>query len=439
MIKSRTNTNDQVFDALSLSAEIAVLGGSVRQMYYTTEKTYEDDRKWVPCILGGKVFVNDPANLMNGWATLTGIEWYTQMPIDGDYQTGRIVNPSQEILDDVDVYDPETGELTHEAAWRSENYLISDGSDAPWCDNVPDMCLIVHRNVPQLTAIPIYAVLKFTDVRTGLTVRVERSIDFSTEVYNTEMTVMKGDSGDEVLLDPLSFTDTIPSGSTILDIPWTRTIKAQLVGVDGNVADANASYLWVTEDSTAVTGWRPFTDEEIETYRLTGVKTKTLTLDARMIHTKFRVRCYGCWKEETDAWKSPLSEINPFYATQLTMSLNDTLQADPVQLTGAKQDTEMSIPASFEMNIMYNSKPVPQNKLCLFRVHWKAQDLKTGTIYSMGTAPNLSFIPKDKGFSFPEGYSVFADVSTYNGCSVVVHGGEKVVEDNQFVIAPTFN
>ena len=196
MIKSRTNTNDQVFDALSLSAEIAVLGGSVRQMYYTTEKTYEDDRKWVPCILGGKVFVNDPANLMNGWATLTGIEWYTQMPIDGDYQTGRIVNPSQEILDDVDIYDPETGELTHEAAWRSENYLISDGSDAPWCDNVPDMCLIVHRNVPQLTAIPIYAVLKFTDVRTGLTVRVERSIDFSTEVYNTEMTVMKGDSGD---------------------------------------------------------------------------------------------------------------------------------------------------------------------------------------------------------------------------------------------------
>lgn len=47
------------------------------------------------CILGGKVFVNDPANLMNGWATLTGIEWYTQMPIDGDYQTGRIVNPSR--------------------------------------------------------------------------------------------------------------------------------------------------------------------------------------------------------------------------------------------------------------------------------------------------------------------------------------------------------
>lgn len=438
MIRSRTNTNEQVFDALSLSAELVVLGGNTRQQFYTIEQTYEDDRKWVPCILNGKVFVKDPANIMNGWATLTGIEWYTQMPIEGDYNTGRIVNPTSSVLEDEDVYDPETGELTHEAAWRSCDYLISDGSGAAWCDNVPNMCLIVHKNVPQLTAIPIFAVLKFVDERTGLTVRVQRSIDFSTEVYNTEMVVMKGDCSDEVLLDPLSFTDTIPSGQNILDIPWTRTINAQLVGINGNVPDNQACYLWCTEDSTTVTGWRPFTDDEINAMQLTGVKTKTLTVDVRMIGSKLRVRCYGCRRDAGDEWRSPLDAINPFYTTQLTMTLNDTLHADPVQIAGAKLDPTMSTPAVYEMNISYNNKPVPQNKLCLFLIHWKAQDLKTGVIYSMGTSPNLSFIPKDKGFSFPEGFSVWADVSLFNSGGVVVQDGNIVVEDNNMVVSQMY-
>jgi hypothetical protein len=328
--------------------------------------------------------------------------------------------------------------LTHEAAWRLCDYLISDGSDAAWCNNVPAMCLIVRKNVPQLTALPIYGVLKFTDQRTGLTVRVQRSIDFSTELYNTEMITIKGDSSDEVLLDPLSFTDTIPSGKTILDIPWTRTIKAQLVGTNGDVPDSQACYLWCTEDSTTVTGWRPFTEDEIIAMQLTGFKTKVLTVDARMIGSKFRVRCYGCRKEESEAWKSPLDEINPFYTTQLTMTLNDTLHADPVQTAGAKLDPTMSTPASYEMNISYNNKPVPQNKRCLFLVHWKAQDMKTGTVYNMGTSNNLTFVPKDKGFSFPEGFSVWADISTFNGCAIVVQDGKKVVQDDKQLMSPTF-
>ena len=274
MIRSRTNSGEQSFDALSLSADIVILGGSTRQMFYTTEGTFEDDRKYVPCILGGKVYVNDPSNIMTGWATLTDIEWYDQVPIDGDYVTGRITNPAQSVLDDVDVYDEETGELTHEAAWRSSDYLISDGSDSAWCSNVPNFCLIVRKNVPQLTAMPLYGVLKFVDTRTGLTIRVTRTIDFTTEQYNTEMVVMKGDSGDEVLLDPLSFSDTIPAGKNILDIKWTRTVNAQLIGTDGNVPDNEACYLWCTEDSSTVTGWRPFTDDEIEALQLTGVKRK---------------------------------------------------------------------------------------------------------------------------------------------------------------------
>ncbi len=439
MFKSRTNTSDQVFDALSLNAEIFPIGGSVRQMYYTVERTYEDDRKWVPCILNGRVYVNDPSGIMTGNVTLTDIEWYTQMPIEGDYATGRITNPSASVLGDVDVYDEATGELTHEAAWRSVDFLISDGSNAAWCSDVPNLCLIVHKNVPQLTAMPIYAVLKFLDQRTGLTMRVIRSTDFSTELYKTEVSIMKGDSGDEILLDPLSFTDTIPEGKTILDIPWTRTVNAQLVGVEGNIPDNEACYLWVTDDSSTVTGWREFTEDEIEGMQLTGVKTKTLTLDARMINSKLRLRCYCCRREAGAAWQSPLAEINPFYEMQFTMTFNDTLHADPVQLTGNKQDVNMSITASYEMNISYNNKPVADNRKCLFRIHWRAQDMRTGTTYDMGVSPNLSFIPRNKGFVFPDGFVVWADVALYTGCAIVVEDGKKVMQGQYQVVSPTFN
>ena len=438
MIKSRTNSSQMVFDALSMSADIVILGGSTRQMFYTAEDTFEDDRKWVPCILGGKVFVNDPSNIMTGFVTLSDIEWYTQMPIEGDYQTGRISNPAQSVLDDVDIYDEETGELTHEAAWRSEDFLISDGSNTAWCDNVPNLCLIVHKHVTRLTAMPIYAVLKFVDTRTGLTMRVLKSIDFTTENYNTDMTVMKGDCGDEVLLDPLSFTDAIPAGQTILDIPWPRSVNVQLIGTDGEVPDNEASYLWVKEDSTSASGWRQFTEEEIENLQLTGVKTKTLTFDARMIQTKFKVRCYGKHKEADAAWQNPLSENNPFYTTQFTMTLNDTLHADPIQLTGNRQDVHMSIRASYEMQLRYNGRDVPQNRRCLFRIHWKAQNLKTGAIISLGTTPNISFIPSEKGFSFPDGFNVWADISLYSGCDIVVENGSQVIDDNQKVISPSF-
>lgn len=438
MLKSRTNSSQMVFDALSISADIVTLGGSTRQMFYTTERTYEDDRKWVPCILGGKVYVNDPSNIMTGFVALSDIEWYTQMPIEGDYSTGRISNPVQSILDDVDVYDEDTGELIHEAAWRSQDYLISDGSNNDWCSNVPNLCLIVHKNIPQLTAITLYAVLKFVDQRTGLTIRVLRNIDFSTEQYDTEMVFLKGDGGDEILIDPLSITDAIPAGNTILDIPWTRTVRTQLKGTNGDIPDNEACYLWCIEDGSTLVGWRPFTEDEIESMQITGANTKVLTLDARMINTKIRLRCYGCRRESGEAWKSPLDENNPFYTIQFTVTLNDTLHANPIQLTGAKQDVTMSIPCSYEIQIRYNSKEVPENRRCLFRAHWKAQNINTGAIVSLGTSPNMTFIPKDLGFVFPDGFVVWADVSTYAGCRIVIENNKKVMSGNMQVISPTF-
>ncbi|MBR0263915.1 MAG: hypothetical protein IJQ60_08525 [Prevotella sp.] len=439
MKRSRTNTSQQVFDALSISAEITILGGSLKQMFYTAQKSYEDDRKWIPCILGGYVFVKDPAGVVNGEVALSGIEWYNQTPVDGDYSTGRIVNPSQEVLDDTDTYDPETGEMTHEAAWRSVDYLISDGSNSEWCSGVPANCLIVHKNVPQMSTMTVFAVLKFVDTRTALTMRVLRHVEFSTEAYNNDEVMIKGDSGDEVLLDPLSLPDTVPAGQQIIDIPWMRTVSAQLYGSEGNIADAKACYLWLIADNTTALGWRPFTADEKLVMNITGEQTKTLSLDARMICGELRLRCYGCRRDEGDPWSSPLVYENaPFYEMQFTMTINDTWNADPVQRMGASQKPDMMSLCAYDMNIRYNGVDVPDNKRCLFLVHWWTQDLKTGTTYDMGWGPNLLFVPANYGFDYLDGFVTFADVLCYSHHAIVKSGNDVVTQDEKIVISPVY-
>ena len=466
MIRSRSNQGEMVFDALSMSADLIILGGSVRQMYYTTERTFEDDRRYIPCILGGYVFVNDPAGVMNGEVALSDIEWYTRMPVDGDYTTGRITNPSDSVLNDADVVDSTTGEVTHEAAWRSCDYLISDGSNRPWCSNVPALCLIVRKNVPQLTSMPVYGVLKFVDTRTGLTTRVLKSIDFSTEAYNTDMLVVRGDCGDEVQYTPLSFTDTIPSGKTILDIPWTRTVSAQLFGSIGDIPDTQACYLWLTEESDssiAPTGWREFDEAEMSYMSISGEKTKNLSLDVRFLKGSMTLRCYGCRREEGAAWKSPLLEENsPFYEVRLTMvpigaasgsdrkpqGDNTTAQnilmsegtfiADPVQTTGCGQNPAMDIPCHYDMGIRYNGCEVPANKRSLFYCHWWAQNLKTGAVISLGYGLSIDFTPNLCGFSFPEGFMVWADVMAFTCMAAVMYNNKYVAHNDSLLYSPVY-
>ncbi len=439
MRRSRTNSSQQSFDALSLSSEIILLGGSLRQHYYTTSKSYEDDRKWVPCILGGYAYVVDPAKVMSGEAELSGIEWYDKMPVDGDYTTGRITNPSQSVLDDVDVYDEETGELTHEAAWRNVDYLISDGSDAEWCNGVPQYCLIVHKNVPQLTTLTLYGIIKFIDKRTGLTVRRQSDVDFTTEVYNDNMISIRGDSSSEVLLDPLSFPDHLEEGQCLLDIPWMRSVKAQLINAEGSVSDSEACYLWTVEDSSAAIGWRAFTDEEKNLLSISTDKEKIISLDVRMMKETLRLRCYGCLREEGEEWINPLTiENSPFYEMQFTMTLNDTMYAEPVLVRGTQNDPDMNIECLYEMRLRYNGVDVPSTKRCLFRIHWWAQNLKDGTTKYMGSGPSIMFTPKDYGFSYPDGYSLWAEVWCYSHCSYVVQDGYQVQQGTKIVISPQF-
>lgn len=466
MIRSKSNKSEMVFDALNISAEIIILGGSLNQLYYTIEQTFEEDRRYVPCILGGYVYANDPCGIMTGEVTLSDIEWYTRMPIENDYATGRITNPSEEVLNDVDVYDPETGEITHEAAWRSCDYLIADGSRRPWCSDVPMMSLIVRKNVSQLTSMPIYGVLKFVDQRTGLTIRVLKNVDFSTEIYSSETFAVRGDCGDELLLDPLSFTDEIPSGQTIIDIPWMRTINVQLEGTEGDVADSHANYLWLVEESDtniAPTGWREFSLVEKTAMSISGEKTKSLSLDTRLINGSLNLRCYGSRRERGGSWISPLTnEHSKFYEVRVTvivpgttpgtkrkpqgdntspanvMMATDKFVAEPVQVTGNYQNVEMSIPCHYEMRLRYNGHDVPANKRSLYLFHWWGQNLKTGIVNSLGYGPTLDFVPNQFGYTYPDGFVVWADVEMFTCVGVVKDNGNYVMDGDKLVLCGIF-
>lgn len=425
MRRSRTTRNEQHFDALTMSGNLTILGGSTRQMFYVAGQTYEDDRRWVPCILGGSVYVNDPAGAMSGETALTGIEWYTQVPDENDASQGRITNPDASVL-------------ANEEAWRTVDFLISDGSDADWCEDVPEGCLIVHKNVAALASMTIYGVLKFLDTRTGRTVRYLCSKEFTTEVYNNEQVVMKGDSGDTLLLDPMAFSDTVPEGKTLIDVPWMRTLNAALVGSEGNLPDSEACYQWLVADSTSATGFREFTEDEIEAMNISGMRTGRLSLDVRLLTGDTRLRCYGKRRFEGDAWSNPATGDNPFYECTVVLTMNQNFNFVPTIRRGADPGVGMNKVCEYEMSLYYNNRPVPDEKKCLFTVKWKAENLRNGTVSVLGWGQIIEFIPSDFSLPYPEGMNVFGEVYTYAGCKVVVQDGKWLVQDGALMIAPTY-
>lgn len=422
-----------------MSGNLIILGGSNHQMFHVAGQTYEDDRKFVPCILGGSVSVSDPAGYMSGKPTLAGIEWYVQIPNENDYSEGRITKVCN--------YDAATGAISpldesvleDEDSWRDADFLISDGSEAEWCEDVPENCLIVRKNVAASSSMIIHAVLKFVDVRTGQTVRYLCNKDFTTEVYSNDQVVMKGDCGDTLLLDPMSFSYDVPSGNTLIDVPWTRTLNVSLVGAEGDLPDNEACYQWVVGDSTVASGFREFTADEIAAMNISGMRTKQLSLDMRLIDGDTRLRCYGQRRFPGDEWSSPLSEDSPFYECTLTPTMNQNFTFVPTLIKGAYPGVDMSGAVKYEMSIYYNNRPVPEEKKCLFLIRWMAENLRNGTVSELGWGHEIEFIPKDFDLPFPEGMNVYGEIMTFDGCRIVVDSSNWLTQDDALIIVPAYN
>ena len=417
-VRTRTILTTMSNDPLTIWGELLVLQGQTTQVYDEASDSFEADRRYVPLVLNGQFYVNDPQGEMTGTPTISGIEWYDAPPEKtatgaDDYVTHRISNPS------VIPTDP--------AQYREIDYLISDGSNAAWCSGVPKWALIVHKNVTAMEAQQIYAVIKFVDTRTNTTVRKLCSIDLATVILTANSLRVEGDHGKEWIMDPLAFPEPLTAGNDITDEPWLRTLGAQLQLSGKDVADAEACYQWVVRDDTAPRGWREFDELEQALLLTTDPKTKTLTLDMRRVRGNIAVRCYGKMRESGEAWSSPWADGKPYYECQLTMEMSQELKIKALMSRGFQLTPAMNAPCHYDLKVMYGQRTVPQNKMGLFRTTWIGTDNRTFQTQTLGTGHSLDFIPAAKGYSFPKGFGVYAEVSVWQCLALVVDATGKYV------------
>lgn len=435
MIKSVTTESYQNYDGLLLAAEITNPGGSKRQIYSVGTDTYEDDRQLVPCILYGDMVVKDPA-VPEMTFGMEGIDWWTDVPDDTKPER-KIVNPSSVILDDLDVTDPDTGETIHRAAWRDCDYLISDGSERPWCTDVPAGALIIRKNVEARTSMTIYARLKSTDPRSMTEITVVRHTNLTTEAFDDASVYISGSWGKQLVFDPLTLPEPA-AGTSIFDTPWERTVSVRLHGAEGAVALADSCFQWLIGDLTTPTGWRKMTDIEKTAYGISDDTAADLTIDLRCLYGEVKLRCYGCRLPDDGNWTDPSLTENPFYDTSLVLKVNRDVYPMPVMEAGAQQERDMSVPVRFDMKYRYGNTQLADSKDELFRNFWKGQNIRTHQKFSLGAGPKLSFRPCDYGVGYGDGFSVGCDVAVYAGCRPVINNGSIVVNDGKMVISPTF-
>lgn len=437
MIKSVTTESHQSYDGLLLAAEITTIGGSTRQIYSVGTNTYEDDRTLVPCILYGDMAIKDPA-VPDATYEMESIDWWTDVPDDTKPER-KIVNPPATILDDVDVVDQETGKTTHRAAWRDYDYLISDGSNRPWCSDVPAGALIVRKNVEARTSITIYARLKGTDPRSLTEISVVRHINLTTEAFDDASITINGTWGRQVVFDPL----TLPApaqGASIFDTPWERTVSVHLHGAEGDIPAADSCFQWLIGDTSVPRGWRKMTELEKTVFGITDDTAADLTIDLRCLCGEMKLRCYGCRLPDDGNWTDPTLVENPFYETSVVMKVNRDVFPSPVMEAGAQQERDMSVSVRFDMKYKLGTTQLPDSKDELFRNFWHGQNIRTRAKFALTAGPQLSFRPCDYGVAYGDGFTVGCDVAVYAGCKPVSQGGSIVVDDisGKVVICPTF-
>lgn len=417
LVRSKSIYTTINIDPLTIFGELVILQGNNSQCYYVTENEFEPDRRYVPLVLMGQFFVNDPLGEVPAQPTITGIEWYNDVPLPNDTYTHRITNP-----DDPTIY-------TNPDRWRNVDFLISDGSNSAWCAGVPQYGLIVHKNLAYPDAMQIYAVIKFLDTRTNTTVRKQCSINLSSEAIQDNNLLVLGDRGDEWVLDPLNFPEPLTSGHDITEEPWLRTVTAQL-RFDGNdVADADVNYMWVIKDDSEQEGWREFNEVEKAVMLRTLPTSKTLTFDARFINrnTGMQIRCYACLKT---SGRDAFNELNPFYDCRVKIEMNEIMEATILQTAGFVPSPGMNYQCSYTAGVKYGSRSVPSNKLGLFRFYWNGTNNKTFQTTTIGTGPSITFNPSQQGYEFPNGFSVYADVAVWVCMSLVKQDDKYVVMYN---------
>ena len=382
-------------DPISFIADIEVLSGNTAQTYNQDTKEYEPDREAVPCLLMPYVVVSDPEVMMSGKRTVTGVEWYEGAPkADG---SNRISN--------------------------GDNYVISD-------DGTPAYSLKVKKNVPVNSPIQIFAVYTITDTRKNTEVKIERSINFYTALYDTKNYSLRIDQPKSLSLDPLRESEDSRGR-------WMHTITAQMYSGLKAVADSNAAYWWQINENN--TGWRDITQDELDIYisgkESDGNWTKSLTFDARFVrNTSFRCMARffeGVRPTMIDASLSAVCSVS----VQMPKSLNVQIR----QIAGAKVNASMHTTVKFECVITDNRQVVGTDKDKFFYIIWKGHSGKPGVSDKViGKGRTISFTPSSLGFDKSYGMSIYAEVSMYAVTALVTNSGKVMVNNNKVVTATKF-
>ncbi len=64
--------------------------------------------------------------------------------------------------------------------------------------------------------------------------------------------------------------------------------------------------------------------------------------------------------------------------------------------------------------------------------------MKTGAVNSLGYGPTLDFVPNQYGYTYPDGFVVWADVEMFICMGVVKDNGDVVLDDGKVVICGIF-
>lgn len=395
-MKTQSHSIFTTVDPLSLHYGIETVSGNNVQTYNNESKEYEPDRALVPLILMPYVDVVDPEGKQGGRQTLTAVEWYDGVPAS-DY-SNRIT--------------------------AGTDYEIGDGT----VTGFPKNALKVKKNVSADTPMQIFCVVKFTDVRTQQTVRVEMSAKVYTVVYESRNYKVAVDCPPSWKIDPLKETT------------WLHTITAQLYSGSEAVEDAHAAYWWQVKEEDG--DWREITAEDEElwiTCKNGGVFTKTLTFDARMAKAaSFRVRAayYDTERPVTPSDDAIVAE------TLVNIEMPSSLTAEQIQTMGARVASDFSTKVGYKVRMFDNRSTVSEEKAdVLFQVRWKGQSAKAGSSETfIDSGQSVGFVPKDKGFDPLATVSVWADVSVYEKHAVLTDDAGNIVtdDDGKIIIVPTF-
>jgi hypothetical protein len=382
-------------DPISFIADIKVLSGNIAQTYNQDTKEYEPDRSVVPCLLMPYVVVSDPENMMSGERTVTGVEWYEGAPkADG---SNRIAN--------------------------GNNYVISD-------EGTPTYSLKVKKNVPVNSPMQIFAVYTITDTRKNTEVKVERSINLYTSLYDVKNYSLRIDQPKSLTIDPLrENADT--SGR------WMHTISAQLYSGSQAIPDENAAYWWQINENNS--GWRDITQDELDIYisgkDSSGNWTKTLSFDARFIrNTSFR-----CMARNFEGTRPTMSDASLSVVCTVSVKMPKSLNVQIRQIAGAKVNSSMNTTVKFECVITDNRQVVGTDKDKFFYITWKGHSGKPGVSDKIiGNGRTISFTPSSLGFDKSYGMSIYAEVGMYAVTALVTSNGKVIVNNNKAVTATKY-